>query len=98
METHEIVGYIGCILLSITFIPQTCKLIAYNKYDSVSYSFLFLIILTSSIMTSYGFMINAYPVCIANISVLLNNYVILCLKTNNDYKKKTNINDIEYNI
>lgn len=98
METHEIVGYIGCILLSITFIPQTSKLIAYNKYDTTSYSFLFLIILTSSVMCSYGFMINAYPVCIANISVLLNNYVILCLKTNNDYKKKTNIIDIEYNI
>jgi len=97
MKTPEIIGYIGCVLLSITFIPQTCKLIAYNKYDSVSYSFLFLIILTSSIMTTYGFMINAYPVCIVNISVLLNNYIILCLKANHNYKKKTNVIDIEKN-
>ena len=103
MNLIEAIGYIGCIFLFISFIPQTYILIKNNSYDNVSYLFLVLIIKTSMIMGTYGLLIEKYPVIIANISVLLNNLIILLCKYQN-YKKilisnnlKKNNNNI-YNI
>ena len=86
MNLIESVGYIGCGFLCISFIPQTYILIKNNNYDNVSYLFLILIIKTSMIMGTYGLLIEKYPVIIANISVLINNFIILLCKYQN-YKK-----------
>jgi len=86
MNLIELMGYIGCGFLCISFVPQTYILIKNNNYDNISYLFLVLIIQTSMIMGTYGILIEKYPVIIANISVLINNIIILYFKYLN-YKK-----------
>ena len=76
----DIVGYTGCFLLFISFIPQTYNTIKYEKYNDISIVFLLLIIKTSIIMTTYGALINKPPVMIANLSVFFNNIILLYFK------------------
>lgn len=100
MNLIELTGYIGCGFLCISFIPQTYILIKNNNYDNISYLFLVLIIQTSMIMGTYGILIEKYPVIIANVSVLINNIIILFFKylnykNLNQNKNKSNIYNIE---
>ena len=80
MNYIEIIGYSGCLSLSLTFIPQTRKILMSRSYDSMNGVFLYMIILTSIIMSTYGFLIKSYPVLIANISVFINNFILLYFK------------------
>ena len=80
MNYIEIIGYIGCSCLSLTFIPQTRKILISKSYDSMDGVFLYMIIITSIIMSTYGFFIKSYPVLIANISVFTNNFILLFYK------------------
>ena len=86
MNYIEIIGYSGCLCLSLTFIPQTRKILVSKSYDSMDGTFLYMIILTSVIMSTYGFFIKSYPVLIANISVFINNFILLFYK-NKDKNK-----------
>ena len=100
MNLIELTGYIGCGFLCISFIPQTYILIKNNNYDNISYLFVVLIIQTSMIMGTYGILIEKYPVIIANVSVLINNIIILFFKylnykNLNQNKNKSNIYNIE---
>lgn len=88
----EIIGFFGCGMLFISFIPQTLHIIKSNdRLKQVSNHFLFLIIFTSIIMGYYGHLIQRYPVLIANSSVLINNLFILYKKMM--IKKLDNINE-----
>lgn len=99
MNIIELTGYIGCGFLCISFVPQTYILIKNNNYDNISYLFLVLIIQTSMIMGTYGVLIEKYPVIIANISVLINNMIILFFKYFNYKKLNQNKNKSNnYNI
>ena len=64
MVHHDIIGYIGCAFLFVSFIPQTYKLIQQNeniqKYQIYSY-FLFYVLHFS---WEYMLEIKAYPVLI----------------------------------
>ena len=75
---NDWIGYIGCVFLFISFIPQTYKLIQ-NKDEILNISpyFIVFIVLASIFMGSYAILIKAYPVLIANGSVLINNLIIL---------------------
>jgi len=75
----NIIGYIGCFFLFISFVPQTYKLISQDKIESSSLSFLFTIICSSIFLGIYAYSIQAYPVFIANTSVFMNNFFILIL-------------------
>lgn len=99
MNIIELTGYIGCGFLCISFVPQTYILIKNNNYDNISYLFLVLIIQTSMIMGTYGVLIEKYPVIIANVSVLINNMIILFFKYLNYKKLNQNKNKSNnYNI
>ena len=91
MTPNEIIGYIGCLFLFISFMPQTYKLIYNNSIETISPIFLCFILCASLFLGTYAFHINAYPILLANISVFLNNSIILILYL---YKKKypSNIN------
>ena len=82
----QYIGYTGCLLLTFTFIPQTYSIIKKEKYDQVNNLFLFLIINTSILMAIYGYFINSYPVIISNVSVFINNIIIILSRCN--YEKK----------
>ena len=87
----DVIGYIGCMFLFMSFIPQTYKLINQKTIESISPLFVCFILCASLSLGIYAFYINAYPILLANISVFLNNIVILFLYL---YKKKypSNIN------
>ena len=94
MDT-EIIGFIGCGMLFISFIPQTLNILKSNeRIKQVSNTFLFLIISTSLIMGYYGHSIHKYPVLVANSSVLVNNLLILYKKLRM-YKTQDKIERIE---
>ena len=88
----ELIGYIGCLFLFMSFIPQTYKLIYHGPIETISPLFLSFILCASLFLGIYAFYINAYPILVANISVFLNNSIILILYL---YKKKypSNINN-----
>lgn len=59
--------------------PQTYHTIKHKKYDDIYILFLCLMIFTCYVMSLYGYLIRSYPVCVANICVMLNNKAILFL-------------------
>ena len=89
----SVVGFIGCGLLCISFVPQTYAVIKSNRTSDISPYFLSLIITTSIIMTIYGIMIKELPIIISNISVMCNNIIILIFVVKN--KKKIIKNNIK---
>lgn len=78
----DIIGLLGSLILSITFIPQTYHV--YKNKDSVSINktFLYLIILCSALLSYYSICKKVLPMAIANISVFLNNSAIIIIKRN----------------
>ena len=68
----EVIGYIGCLFLFMSFIPQTYKLIYHGPIETISPLFLCFILCASLFLGIYAFYINAYPILLANISVFLN--------------------------
>lgn len=95
----EIIGYIGCFLLFCSFFPQTYQIIKNKKYESISLSFIFLILLTSLTLSCYSYLKNIYPILIANISVFLNNFItLLMIIRYKIIKKEDDKNNIELNI
>ena len=87
MNFFDLIGYIGCACLCISFVPQTYKQILNRKqssYKELSFSFIGLILFASLCMSVYAYHMNTYPILIANTSVCLNNIIILGLQV---YKK-----------
>lgn len=76
-DNEDIVGYIGCIFLFSSFIPQTLKVITTNDVSNLSSLFLFLILMASLSLGIYAYQLCAYPILLANISVFSNNIVLL---------------------
>ena len=72
----NILGFVGCTILCISFIPQTYSVVTSNKEIEISPYFLVLIMSTSIIMTIYGYMIRELPIIISNVSVFMNNFII----------------------
>lgn len=88
ITTTEAVGYFGSLMLSISFFPQTYHTIKHKKYDDISILFLCLMIFTCYVMSFYGYLIRSYPVCVANICVMLNNKAILFFRLKNKNKNE----------
>ena len=74
-------GFTGSILIGLSFIPQTYKTIYDQTSDDVSYFFLFLSLLSSSLMVLYGSYYIIYPMIISNGSVFVNCTIIIIYKT-----------------
>ena len=97
MKLFELIGYIGCGSLCISFLPQTYKQLLNRNQSShkeLSFSFIGLILFASLCMSVYAYHMKTYPILIANSSVCLNNIIILGLQL---YKKffvrTTNMNE-----
>ena len=83
-SSTDIIGYIGCFFLCISFIPQTYALCRDNeKKKNLSPTFVMLVLLASLCMGVYAIQMKAYPVLIANGSVFLNNMILMFLYIQN---------------
>ena len=80
----HIIGLIGSITLTFSFIPITYSKIK-NKDFSLNPYFSFLIITSSLLLFIYSTYFFITPMIIANLSVLLNNLILVCL-----FRCKTN--------
>lgn len=76
-EIINILGLIGSILVSVSFIPQTYKTLQQHETTDISYLFMSLNIISASMMSIYGFYYTIIPVIISNGSVLINCIIIL---------------------
>jgi MtN3 and saliva related transmembrane protein len=76
-NVFELMGFTASIIISISFIPQTYKTITTDQIKDLSYSFMILNIVASSMMVAYGFHKDVIPVVISNTSVLINCSVML---------------------
>jgi uncharacterized protein with PQ loop repeat len=77
----DIIGLVGSGLIGASFIPQTYKTIKNNETKDISYSFMFLNILSASIVTTYGIYYRILPMIISNGSVIINCCIILYYMT-----------------
>lgn len=90
-----IIGYIGSVTLSLSFIPQVIKAYSSKEVSSISKKFLFLQFLTTILWTTYGIgfildnNLNGLPILIANGFIL----VCLILLTIAMYKYGNNSNN-----
>lgn len=94
---YDVIGYVGALFLSISFIPQTYSLCKSNNYDQIKYVFLYNTIMTSICMTTYAIHYKKYPIVIGNASVLINSTIILYNKSATIRTANSNIEIIDYN-
>ena len=77
----ELIGYLGSFLTSITFIPQVYKSWKYKSVGDLS-TWMVLIVVTSTLVwLTYGYLINSGPVLLANTIVLILTLVLLYFKS-----------------
>jgi MtN3 and saliva related transmembrane protein len=76
-EIVNILGLIGSVLVTISFIPQTYKTLQQKEVSDISYSFMAINIVSSSLMCIYGIYHSYIPVIISDGSVLINCIIIL---------------------
>ena len=73
----DLIGTSGAVVLSISFIPQTLKIYKNSEYGNIC--FCILMIICSFMMNIYSYYYRVIPMLIANISVFVNNIVILTI-------------------
>lgn len=94
---YDVIGYVGALFLSISFIPQTYSLYKSNNYDQIRYVFLYNTIMTSICMATYAIHYKKYPIVIGNASVLINSTIILYNKSVTILTADNNIELVDYN-
>ena len=76
-DVFELMGFTASIIISISFIPQTYKTLQQKEVSDISYSFMAINIVSSSLMCIYGIYHSYIPVIISDGSVLINCIIIL---------------------
>ena len=66
-NNYEFIGYIGTVILSINLIPQVYHVYKTKNVKWIPLTSIFLNILSSIIMTSYGILIQKIPIVISSI-------------------------------
>lgn len=80
MEVSNIIGYIAAIFLSVLFIPQVVKTYRTKNVQGISLIFLILEVITCILFITYGILIKAVPVIVANCTALLCNILLIVAK------------------
>jgi MtN3 and saliva related transmembrane protein len=84
METNQLVeniGYVGSLLTSITFIPQVYKSWKSKSVGDLSIAMIVIVISSTIVWLTYGYLISSGPVLVANTVVLVLTLVLLYFKT-----------------
>jgi len=93
MNIITINGYIGGSLSSIIFIPQLYKIYITKSSNDISWSFLFLAIISSIFSLIYYIEINADPMTFTNIFSLFTRILLVFFKIYYDFFFKKNVNE-----
>ena len=80
----EIIGFTGGIFLSVQLIPQIVKAIKTKKTGDISYLFLIISIIGSTIVLVYGILIDSLSITATILFSLLLKIVLLVLKKKYD--------------
>ena len=91
---EDVFGYIGCVFLVITLVPQLIKTYKTKKADDISPLFVVFALLTTIIYLTYGILINELPIVTANSILLFQNFLLLYFK----YIYRNNISEIKNKI
>jgi MtN3 and saliva related transmembrane protein len=67
----EILGYTGSFLSAITFIPQVIQVYKTQNASGLSLQMLLIILSSTIVWLLYGFGINAWPVILCNIVIMV---------------------------
>ena len=84
MDTSQIFGYIGCVLLVSTLLPQIYKNYKSKTMEDVSFIFIILQNLTCIAFLTYGCLLLEQPLIIANGIVQLQSLTLLGMKLKYD--------------
>ena len=79
-EYIELVGFLGTLLTSITFVPQVYHSWKSKKVSGLSIWMVIIVIASTLSWLAYGFLINSRPVILANSIVFLLALVLLYFK------------------
>lgn len=71
MQIHEIIGYTGGLISSVSFLPQVLKIWKTKSAHDLSMITLVLLFSNATLWCAYGAMIDAKPLWITNTIVLL---------------------------
>ena len=88
---YDSVGYVAAISLCMILIPQLVHILKVKKMDQISWYFLLLNLLTSILFLTYGVLIEALPMIIANIILCIQNLFLICLKIKYNLQDCNNI-------
>lgn len=91
MSNYDYIGYAGSFFVSINLIPQIYHIYIIKDSSSISIISYLLNISASTLLLTYGSLINKTPVIISNGMVFIFSIIMLILKyvyTNNIYKKE----------
>ena len=87
----ENIGYVGSLLTSITFIPQVYKSWKSKSVGDLSIAMIVIVISSTIVWLTYGYLISSGPVLVANTVVLVLTLVLLYFKT--AFKKPNDMKD-----
>ena len=86
MEFAEIMGHIGALLSSITFIPQVIKTWQTKSAGDLSMNMLLIVVTSTVVWLVYAFSLNLLPVIIANSIIFVLSLTLIYFKLS--FKKK----------
>ena len=79
MQIKDIIGYIGCFLVSTILISQLYKTYKTKDITGISIYFIYQSISANLFMITYGILDKSFPVIIANGLLLISNFIFLCM-------------------
>ena len=92
----ENIGYVGSLLTSITFLPQVYKSWKSKSVGDLSIAMIFIVVSSTIVWLTYGYLISSGPVLVANTVVLVLTLVLLYFKSS--FKKpsdnQNNLNEL----
>jgi MtN3 and saliva related transmembrane protein len=77
---EDVFGYLGCVFLVITLVPQLVKTYKTKRADDISPIFVVLALFTTIIYLTYGILIDEKPIITANSILLFQNFLLLYFK------------------
>jgi MtN3 and saliva related transmembrane protein len=77
---YDPVGYAAATSLCMILVPQLMHILKVKKMDQISWYFLILNLITSILFLTYGILLEALPMIIANIILCIQNIVLIFLK------------------
>lgn len=81
---YDSIGYVAAVFLCAILIPQLYHNYKLKETSQISWYFVILSIITAILFLSYGILLGALPMIIANIIVLLQNIFLFILKKKYD--------------